>query len=157
MKKNLLLIVSLLFATNLFSSASAGEFDRQIKARQAFMQLYAFNIGILGTMAKGEMDYNADLAKASAANLLSAARMNNGAMWPKGSDVETAGNEKLTSAKAVIWASFPQVAEKHQALTDAATKMAAEAGNGIDGIRANIAAVGKSCGNCHESFRVPKN
>jgi cytochrome c556 len=157
MKKYLLLTVSLLFAVNLLSSASAGNFDRQIKARQSFMQVYAFNIGILGAMAKGETDYDADLAKASADNLLSAARMNNGAMWPKGSDIATAGNENLTRAKAVIWASFPQVAEKHQALTDAATKMAAEAGNGIDAIRANIGAVGGGCKGCHDDFRAPKS
>ena len=157
MKKYLLPIISLLFATSLFSSVSAGDFDRQIKARQAYMQLYAFNLGILGAMAKGDMDYNADLAKASAGNLLSVAKMNNGAMWPKGSDMETAGNEKLTWAKAVIWTSFPQVGAKHQALTDAATKMAAEAGNGIDSIRANIGAVGMSCGGCHKPFREPKS
>jgi len=157
MKKYLLLIVSIFFATNLFSSASAGEFDRHIKARQAYMQLYAFNLGILGAIAKGEMDYNADLAKASANNILSIAKMSNGAMWPKGSDMATAGNEKLTWAKAAIWANFGQVAEKHQALTDAATKMAAEAGNGIDSIRANIGDVGKSCGSCHKSFREPKS
>lgn len=156
MKKYLLLTVSLLFAANLSSSASAGDFDKQIKARQAFMQVYAFNVGILGAMAKGEMDYDADLAKASAENLLSAAKMSNGAMWPKGSDIAAAGNENLTRAKAVIWESFPKVAEKHQALTDAATKMAAEAGNGIDAIRANMAAVGAGCKGCHDSFREPK-
>lgn len=156
MKKYVLLAASLLVAGAL-TSASAGDFDSQIKARQAFMQLYAFNLGILGAMAKGEMEYSADLARASADNLLSAAKMSNGAMWPMGSDLDTAGNENLTRAKAVIWKSFPEVGEKHQALTDAATKMAAEAGNGIDAIRANIGAVGAGCSGCHDSFRAPQN
>ncbi len=157
MKKYLLLTLSILFATNFLSAASAGDFDKQIKARQAVMKLYSFNLGILGAMAKGEMDYDADLAKSSADNLLATAKMKNGAMWPQGSDMATAGNENLTWAKAVIWSSFPEVGEKHQALTDAAIKMAAEAGNGVDAIRANIGAVGGSCKACHDSFRAPKN
>ncbi|MGI9357742.1 MAG: c-type cytochrome [Rhizobiaceae bacterium] len=157
MKKFLLPTLSLLFAVNFISPALAGDFDKQIKARQSVMKLYSFNLGILGAMAKGEMDYDADLAKASADNLLATAKMNNGAMWPKGSDMATAGNENLTWAKAVIWSSFPKVGEKHQALTDAATKMAAEAGNGVDAIRANIGTVGGSCKACHDDFRAPKN
>lgn len=156
MRKYLLPAASLLLAASVLAPASAGDFDWQIKARQSFMQLYAFNLGILGAMAKGEMDYNADLAKASADNLVAAAKMNNMAMWPQGSDMETAGNEKLTWAKAVIWSSFPEVGAKHQALTDAAVKMAAEAGNGVDAIRANIGAVGAGCSGCHDSFRAPK-
>ena len=156
MKKTLLLTASLLFTATSLSSVSAGDFDKQIKARQAYMQLYAYNLGVLGAMAKGEMDYNADVAKASAGNVLAIANMNNGSMWPKGSDVATAGNEDLTRAKAVIWSSFPEVGEKHQALTAAATKMAAEAGNGLDAIRANIGAIGEACGACHKPFRAPK-
>lgn len=157
MRKVLLSAASLLFAATVFAPATAGDFDRQIKARQAFMQIYAFNLGILGGMAKGDIDYNAELAQASANNLLAAAKMSNGAMWPQGSDMDAAGNEGLTWAKAVIWSSFPEVGEKHQALTDAATKMAAEAGNGVDAIRANIGAVGAGCSGCHDSFRAPKN
>ena len=36
-------------------SASAGPMEDAIKARQAVMQIYAFNLGKLGAMAKGEM------------------------------------------------------------------------------------------------------
>ena len=35
-----------------------------IKARQAHMQLYAFNLGTLGGMAQGKIDYDADAASA---------------------------------------------------------------------------------------------
>ena len=80
MKRLLLLTASVLFASSVLTSASAGDFDWQIKSRQAVMQLNAFNVGILAAMAKGDMDYDADLAKASAENLLAITRMNNGAM-----------------------------------------------------------------------------
>ena len=38
-----------------------------VKARQSQMTLYSFNIGLLGGMAKGEIEYDADAAMAAAA------------------------------------------------------------------------------------------
>jgi len=45
------------------------EIERGIKARQAQMTLYSFNIGILGAMAKGDVEYNAEDAGLAASNL----------------------------------------------------------------------------------------
>ena len=157
MKKTLLLTLSLLVASSSASSVIAGDYDREIKARQSVMQLYAYNLGGLGAMAKGQKDYDAGLAQALADNLLTLATMNNGSMWPQGSDMDSAGNEGLTKAKADNWTNYPEASGKHKDLVAAATQMAAEAGNGLDAIRANIGAVGKSCGSCHEGFRAPKD
>ena len=128
--------------------------EKVIKARQSFMQVYSFNIGLLGAMAKGEAEYDAKLATAAANNLVAAAQMNNGAMWPQGSGIDAYADK--TSAKAEIWSSFPKVAERHAALTEAAVKLAAEAGNGLDAVKANLGAVGKGCKGCHDDFRAPK-
>jgi len=155
MKKVLALLLSVIFATNLATAVAAGDFDRQIKARQATMQLYAFNLGILGAMAKGDMDYNADQASAAAADLQALANLNGGAMWPQDSDM--AKNPGITWAKPDIWTTYPKIAEKSKALKEATAKMAAAAGSGIDGIRTNIGAVGGSCKSCHDDFRAPKN
>ena len=45
-----------------FTPAIAGEFDKQIKTRKALMQLYAWNIGQLGGMAKGAGMIHPDMA-----------------------------------------------------------------------------------------------
>ena len=66
------------------SAFADGHLDKAVKARQGFMQVVAFQLGPLGAMAKGEMDYDAELAAANAANLQALANMNNGAMWPSG-------------------------------------------------------------------------
>lgn len=131
-------------------------FKAEIKARQSFMQVYAFNLGLLGAMAKGEAEYNAELATAAADNLLAAAKMNNSAMWPAGSDSGVAELAQKTRAKPENWTTWPKSSEKHQALTEALTEMAAQAGNGLDAVRANMKAVGDGCKGCHEDFRVPK-
>ena len=58
------------------SHASAEDLTKAVKARQATMQLYAFNLGILGNMAKGSMDYNADVATEAAGNLVKLSSQN---------------------------------------------------------------------------------
>lgn len=59
-----------------------GPHDKAIKARQAMFQLYSFSAGVLGAMAKGEMDYNAELAQELADNLNAAANLGQSAFWP---------------------------------------------------------------------------
>lgn len=136
------------------SAGIAGEFDKPVKARKAVMQVYAFNLGMLGAMAKGEAEYNADMAKDAAGNLLAAATMKNGPMWPEGSDSGALGD--MTRAKPEIWSTYPKVSEKSKALVDAATNLASAAGNGLDALKASMGPVGNACKGCHEDFRVPK-
>lgn len=121
------------------------------------MRVYAFNLGILGSMAKGETPYDAQRATDAAENLLANAKMKNGAMWPAGSDMGAEGLEGVTWAKPDIWSSFPEVGEKHGALTEALETMAAAAGDGLDALRSNMGAVGDGCKGCHKPFRASKD
>ena len=140
------------------SAAISGEAEeRAVKARQALMQVYAFNLGQLGAMVKGEMEYNADLAKASADNLVKATTMNGMAMWPKGSSMDDEGMAGKTWAKADIWADGSDVGERAKALREAAAQMAEVAGNGLDAVKGAMGGVGGGCKGCHEKFRAPKN
>ena len=159
MKRQFAIATAIALCATSFIAVAADDFPfkKQIQARQSFMKVYAFNLGLLGAMAKGEADYDAKLASAAANNLLAAAKMENSAMWPAGSDAGAEGLKDKTRAKPKIWSSFPEVGEKHQALTDALTAMTAEAGNGLDAVRANMGAVGDGCKGCHEPFRVPKD
>jgi len=129
-------------------------FQNQIEARQAFMNVYRFNLGMLGAMAKGDMPYDAAQATDAANNLLAAAKMSNGAMWPAGSDMSAAGLADLTAAKPEIWSDMSDVGEKHGALTTALEAMAAAAGDGLGALRSNMGAVGDGCKGCHEPFRA---
>jgi len=132
-------------------------FQNQIEARQSFMNIYRFNIGILGAMAKGELPYDAEQASAAANNLLAASKMSNGAMWPAGSDMNSEGLAGVTWAKPDIWTNFPEVGEKSNALTEALESMAAEVGDGLGALRSNMGAVGDGCKGCHEPFRAPED
>lgn len=134
--------------------ATAGPMENAIKARQGVMQIYSFSLGALGAMAKGEMDFDANLAQASADNLLAAATLNAGPMWPQGSDSEQM-LEVETRALPAIWSTYPAVVDKSKAMVAAATAMQKAAGS-LDGIRASIGDVGKACKGCHTDFRAEK-
>jgi cytochrome c556 len=160
MKRSIVTILSTLalgLVTFVTYAQSDYAFQSQIEARQSFMRVYAFNLGQLGAMAKGDTPYDAEKASAAAENLLASANMKNGAMWPGGSDTDAPGLAGRTRAKAIIWSSFPEVGEKHQALTDALTEMVAVAGDGLDAVSSNMRAVGNGCKGCHESFRVSED
>ena len=60
--------------------------EAAVKARKAHMQLYAHNLGILGAMAKGEVDFDAEAAQSAAGNLVMLAGINEASYWVEGSD-----------------------------------------------------------------------
>ena len=113
-------------------------------------------LGLLGDMAKGKSDYDAKIASAAANNLVAMANMDNSTMWPAGSGVDANGLKEKTRAKPEIWSTYPKIGEKSKDLKDALTEMAADAGNGLDAVKANMNAVGKGCKGCHEDFRAEK-
>ena len=141
-------------ATASFAGGHAGPLDAAVGARQAQMQLYAFNLGILGGMAQGKTEYDAAAATAAANNLAALTSLDQSAMWPQGSD-----SDALEASRALpaMWENFPDVIAKGTALAEAAAAMAGAAGNGVEGIQANIGAVGGTCGACHKAYRTPNS
>lgn len=127
-----------------------------VKARQSAMQLYSFNLGLLGGMAKGQIEYDAAAASAAAANLAKLTTLDQSRMWPPGSDTEALGAE-MTAALPKIWTAESKAGEIGGQLKEAAAAMEGAAGNGLDALRGAIGNVGKACGACHDGYRQPKN
>lgn len=124
------------------------------KARQAQMQLYAFNLGLLGGMAKGEIPYEASAASAAAGNLLSLAQLDQSHIWPEGSDEMGVDGSKALPA---IWENLPDVMAKNNDLVTAATAMDSAAGTDFASLQAAMGALGGACGACHKAYRVPNS
>jgi len=137
--------------------AMASPYDHAIEARQGLMDNLAFDLGILGGMAKGAMPYDATEAKSAADNLVTLSALNIGAYWPKGSDDEALKGDKLkTHALPAIWAKEGEFMGHYKALHEATLKMQIAAATGREGIQGAIGDVGKACGACHKAFRAPE-
>ncbi|SFK64078.1 c-type cytochrome [Shimia haliotis] len=131
-----------------------GHIDNAIKARQAQMQLYAFSLGTLGGMAKGQIEYNAEAAQAAADNLAAVTMLHPAAFWPQGSDSASNANSK---AKADMWSNYGDVQAKGMALGEAAAGMKAAAGTDLEALRGAIGPVGAACQACHKAYRESNN
>ena len=141
-----------LTAVSTLHAADDDPIAKAIKARQSGFQLYSFYAGQLFAMAKGEQEYNADLASAMANNLVAVTNLSNGIMWLPGSDNEARKGD--TRALPEIWAEGSNVGEKSQALKDAALAVSMVAGDGLDALRGEIGNVGDACKGCHDDFRA---
>jgi len=124
---------------------------KAIKARQGMMQLRSFNVGPLFGMAKGDIAYDAELAGKLASNLQRLNEVDLGRAWPKGSD--NASYPGKTTSLPTIWTTYPEIGDYGKRYVEAVNKLASVAGNGVDALKAEIGAVGKSCKGCHDEFR----
>ena len=134
------------------SPVSADEpFEDEVKARQGYYQMVKFNFSVLGEMVKGNTEYNAETANTAAQNILALSQLNNGALWPKGSDNDSIEN---TKAKPEIWENFADVKEKSSTWKDAVATLAMEAGKGEAQLKSSFGPVGKACKACHDDYRA---
>ena len=151
-----LFLATAAFATLGATTAAIGESHAEknpaVEARQSLMHLYAFHLGPLGAMAKGEMDYDAEVASVAATNLASLAALNQMAMWPEGTDSETIEG---TRALPAIWQDGSEVGKMADDLATATAALAETAGDGLDAVRAGLGPVGGACGACHKAYRAP--
>lgn len=158
MRKSTLAIMSAIAGSVAVLAAADGHIsDKQIaagiKARQSHMQLYAFNIGMLGAMAKEETPYDAAAAGNAANNLASLATLSQAGYWLPGSDSDSVEG---SNALAAIWAADSKIGEKGKDFVDAVMAMQAAAGTDLGALQGAIGALGKGCGGCHESYRKPQ-
>lgn len=124
-----------------------------VVARQGHMQIMSLNVGVLGQMARGNVDYDADTAQAAAGNLLALSTINQRFYWPEGTDSESIEG---TRALPAIWSDFPGVMEVGTQFANATQGLAGVAGDGLDAMRTALGPVGAACGACHDDYRQPR-
>ena len=122
-----------------------------IKARQGEMQLRSFNLGPLFAMAKGKIDYDAELASTLAGNLKLMLDLDNGRAWAEGTDTEAYPGK--TTALPKVWTTYPEISKYGKKFASAVNDLVAVAGGGVDALKSKIGPVGKSCKGCHDEFR----
>ena len=118
-----------------------------VKQRQAGMTLIGKYFGPLGGMAQGKVPFNAQLVQRNADYLAALSQM----PWD-GFDPSTA-NEK-SRAKPELFKETQKVKELIDRFQGEVKKLQTAAKSGDEGaIKAQIGAVGKACGACHDAYR----
>ena len=118
-----------------------------VKQRQSVMTLQGKYFGPLAAMAQGKAPYNADIVKRNAAFLDNLTRMPWDTFDPSTKDVKS-------NALPAIWEQQDKFKEAASRLENEAHKLYEVSRSGDEAaVKAQIGAVGKACGGCHESFR----
>ncbi|MBT0956953.1 cytochrome c [Alphaproteobacteria bacterium KMM 3653] len=145
--------IALCAASGLAMAASHGGPKEAYEMRSANMKTMAKNLGIIGNMVKGDLDYDSAAATEAATALLAAADHDVDALWPEGSDSSAVEGSR---AKAEIWADFEGFKGLNADLVTAAAAMKEAAGTDLAAMQAAMGALGGTCGACHRTYRAPK-
>ena len=127
-----------------------GDANPAVTARQAHMQLYAHNLGVLGGMAQSKIDYDAEAAQAAADNLLAVATLDQRGYWIE-------GTSEGTKALPAIWENMDDFMSKSEGMITAARSMADVAGTDLASLQGAMGDLGGACSACHREYRQRGN
>lgn len=142
---------AILLGTGLVAATALTAAEDPIANRKGIMKNVGASMGVLGKMAKGEMEFEPTAAHL-ALRVMNAGSYGYGELFPAGS--ETGGE---TEASPKIWESmddFQAKVAKFQA--DTAAAVATPPASKED-LGATLGSVGANCKECHEAFRIKKN
>ena len=121
--------------------------DVLVKQRQSAMTLIGKYFGPLGGMAQGKVPYNAEVVQRNAGYLEVLSKM----PWD-GFDPSTKGEK--TRALPEVYTNQAKFKEAADRMQSEITKLVQVSKSGDESaVKAQLGAVGKSCGNCHDNFR----
>jgi cytochrome c556 len=118
-----------------------------VKQRQSVMTLMGKYWGPMAGMMQGKVPYDAKIVQRNAGFLDNLSRMPWDGFDPATKDVKSA-------ALPAVYTDTAKFAEAADRLQNEASKLYAVSRSGDEAaVKAQMGAVGKSCGGCHESFR----
>lgn len=122
-----------------------------LKARQGYFTMMASNMGVLGAMAKGDMEYDADAALKAAKQIEALGQYDVTAHFIEGSSRDDLGADH-TAAKADIWSKQDDFAQKFAALSEATNGISEQVGDQA-AIGPVLGQLGGTCKACHDAYR----
>lgn len=129
------------------------EIDKNIEYRQDALGVMAWQMGPLGAMAKGDIDYDAELFKLKADNLAAVANL----PWEGFVEGSYRGGDHDvdTDALAKIADNMDDFRSRHEDLvTETATLAELAGGDDFAAMRKQLGKVGQTCKGCHDDYRA---
>ncbi|CTQ50614.1 c-type cytochrome [Jannaschia donghaensis] len=147
----ILALVGAFAATSVAFAEEHAQTPREVKARQGLMNVISLNLAVVGDMAKGETEYDAEAAEMAADSLMGVALVDQTGLWPDAT-LGTQSNRALgkigedRAGFLAIWDDFDAAAASLQAV----------AADGPEGLGAALGELGKTCKACHDDYRVSR-
>lgn len=131
-----------------FQAAAQPKPDQLVKQRQSAMALIGWYFGPIGAMMRGDRPFDAAVVSRNAGYLEVLSKMP-----PEGFQPST--KDEKTRAKPEVWSDKPKFDKAMENMQAELAKFSQVAKGGDQGaIKTQFGAVGKSCANCHDEFRV---
>jgi cytochrome c556 len=147
MKRTIVAATAAFAAFVMMDAAAQVKPETLVKQRQAAMTLQGKYFGPMAAMAQGKAPYNAGVVQRNAGFLANLSRMPWDGFDPSTKDVKSAALPAVFSDTA----KFKEAAER---LENETSKLYDVSRGGDEAaVKAQIGAVGKACGACHETFR----
>ncbi|MEL6207416.1 MAG: cytochrome c [Pseudomonadota bacterium] len=131
--------------------AAAQSADAALGARKGQFRVMALNVGILGGMARGNIEYDAERATIAAQNLAAIGTLDQSFNWPEGTDNATIEN---TRALPAIWEDTGAFLAAWSDYGTAAAAIVDAVGSGPEALGPALGQVGGTCNSCHDDFRA---
>lgn len=144
-------VITVLAAGSMANTAkSMKHAQKATELRQSIFSLLGSNMGPLGGMAKGKIAFDAEKVGKHALRINQLSMM-----IADYTRTDTSAHKVKTEALDKIWAEPDNFAKRIKDLTTASANLQKAALSGNEGlIKKAIGGVGKTCGGCHDDFKV---
>ena len=119
-------------------------------ARLKMMELHAFNLAIIGNMARGRAPFDADTASAAARRLADLAAADWTAYFPPGTSADDFDTSRVEPA---VWENWDDFSARHDLLKDVTARLAATEMTDATVLRESLVELTEACGGCHREYR----
>ncbi len=130
---------------------SHGETPPQLEAREGLMKTLSLASTVTGDMARGRAEYDAEAAQAAAESLAGISQVSTALLWTEGTSADDIEGSRSLAA---IWEDRAGFEAKWADFGTAAMALQEVAGQGQEQLTAAMGDLGKTCGACHETYRV---
>lgn len=142
-------LAGLALATASLALAHSDKDEPMQAYRQSYFAITAMNFGPIGAMLKGDIPWDADMAKYYADNVAGMATVDVTRAFGPGSD------KGKTRAKPEIWENKDDFLDKYENFKEAAAALAVAAESGDKGtIGAAVKETGGTCKACHDEYKA---
>ena len=149
MKLRFTLIAALLTVASAAPALGADERTQNaVDTRKGLLKVVRSYFGPMVGMARGQIDFNADLVEKNATKVAQLT-----AMIPDVFRMNTAGSDVATEALDNIWDEQADFNAKAENATEKATALAAAAKNGQEAFMGAFQQLGGACKGCHDNYR----